>query len=476
MCFACEIESMKAAAIKSESPQYRQGRIFYGWFIVGVAFLCWFAADAFGYYTFGLFIGPITRELGWTTVMITGSLTLRTVIGGLLGPLIGPLVDREHGARVVMSIGVLVAGAATIAVSRVHSLWQIYLFFGVFGAIGMIGFGGLVTNTVIAKWFIRKRGRAMGVAAMGVSISGLVFVPLAHHIISNYSWRTALVVLGIVIWILAFLPAVILVRRRPEDMGLMPDGDEPKSAEAEDVAFPEAGSISAGERIWTLGEALRTRALWLVLLSFTMGGLSMSGVIIHFIPYVESRGLSSDVAAGAMTTFAFCCALVKIPWGLVAERIHARYCVIASYAGCATGLLILLKTESVVTVFLYAVVYGIALGGNIVLTELVWANYFGRTFLGAIRGIVMPAMLISVAGGPLFAAWLRDITGSYRMPFGVFLITFMLGALTMILAKPPKAPTEKPSDPPSHPSSYPVHQLGEQCHVGIRHVDSEERQ
>ena len=419
-----QANSMDAEAVKKEQ------KIYYGWIIVGTAFLCWFTADAFGWYTFGVFIGPITQDLGWTTTALTGALTLRMVVSGLIGPIIGPLADKRHGARILMTCGVLVAGAVPVMVSFITKLWQFYLLYSFIGAIGMVGFGGLVTNAILSKWFIKKRGRAIGIAAIGISTSGVVFIPVAHNLIEKFGWRFTLVVIGLIIWSVSLIPVFLFVRRRPEDMGLLPDGMTAEEAESDTEMELEV--------VWTLKEALHTKALWLLLTGFNITGLALSGVFIHFYPFIEYKGFSGSVAATAMTVFAFCCAIVKIPWGLLAERVEVRYCITACYLGCALSLLILLNTNSLFFVFLYAIVYGIALGGDMVLRELVWANYFGRTFLGTIRGVVMPINLISMAGGPLFAAWLRDLTGSYQLPYTIFVITAITGTVFLFAAKPPQ--------------------------------------
>ncbi|MBW2623925.1 MAG: MFS transporter, partial [Deltaproteobacteria bacterium] len=243
---------MDAVELTAEAVPARRPKMFYGWYIVAVSFLCWFAADSFGWYTFGIFIKPITEELGWTTVMLTGALTLRSIFSGLIDPIIGPLADTRHGARILMSAGVLIAGSVPLAVSRVSEPWQFYLFYGIIGALGMVGFGGLVTNAIISKWFIRLRGRAIGVSTMGVSIAGLIFVPMVHSLNARLGWRTTLVVLALIIWVLTIVPVVLLVRRRPEDMGLLPDGDEPEETAAEDGDLANGGPVFAGEEIWTL--------------------------------------------------------------------------------------------------------------------------------------------------------------------------------------------------------------------------------
>ena len=416
-------------------PSLRKSpRIFYGWYIAAVCFLCWFAADAFGWYTFGIFLGPISKELGWTTVMLTGALTLRTIIGGLSGPLVGPLADTRYGARILMTVGVLVAGAVPLLVSRVQALWQFYLIYGVFGALAMVGFGGLVTNTVLAKWFIRRRGRAIGFAAMGVSTAGMVFVPLVHFLIARVGWRTTLVLLALIIWGLTFFPVILLVRRRPEDLGLLPDGESRGKVEAD--ANPRI-EILVREEVWTLKEALGTKTLWMLLLGFNLVGVAINGAFLHFYPFLVSEGFSSNLATTALTTLAFCCFAVKLPWGILAERVHVRHCATVCYAGCAVSLGILLHSQSLPFVFLSTIAYGATLGGDMVLREMVYANYFGRTFLGAIRGVVMPLNLISSSGGPLFAAWLRDATGSYHLPYTVFLIVAVLGTFILYLTRPP---------------------------------------
>jgi len=420
-----------AARLTSRLP------FFYGWIVVAVCFLCWLIADAFGFYTFGLFIRPISDELGWSTVLITGVFTVRSLISGLLGPVIGHIADRSSGARWLMAGGVLAAGGSVFLVSTMQSPWQFYLYYGVIGALGMIGFGGLVSHTILAKWFIRMRGRAMGIASMGVSISGLIFIPLNHHLISLYGWRHTLVICSSIVIGLAFLPALLLIRRSPEDLGLLPDGID---------SFPASGAGGKGSRpneadqpevSWTLREALRTKTLWLMLIAFNATGLAFSGVMIHYYPYMQAKGVSSDLAAASMTAYAFFCAAVKIPWGLMAEHISVRYCIMTVYSGCATGLCILVFSETTPLIFLFAAVYGISIGGIMVIREVLFADYYGREFIGTIRGVVMPLNLVAMAGGPIFAAWLYDRTGNYQLPYYIFMAAFAVGVAFMYMAREP---------------------------------------
>ena len=182
---------------------------------------------------------------------------------------------------------------------------------------------------------------------------------------------------------------------------------------------------------------MRTKCLWLLLIGFNVTGVAISGVFLHFYPYLELKNFSSGIGASALTTMALFAALVKIPWGLLTERIHVRQCITWCYTGCALSLIILIYSRSVPLVFLFTFAYGVTMGGDMVLRELVWANYFGRTFLGTIRGVVMPVNLISMAGGPFFGALLRDITGDYQLPYTIFLIAAIVGTVFIFLAKPP---------------------------------------
>ncbi|MEE8398422.1 MAG: MFS transporter [Desulfobacterales bacterium] len=419
---------------------------FYGWVIVGACFLCWLIADAFGFYTFGLFIGPIGEEFGWSTVMIAGVFTARSLVSGMLGPFIGHIADRGNGARWLMSGGVLAAAGSAFLVSRMQTPQQFYLYYGVFGALGMIGFGGLVSHTVIAKWFVRMRGRAMGVASMGVSVSGLIFIPLNHYLITHFGWRQALETCSILILGLAFIPTLLFIQTRPEDLGLLPDGIDPDRAshEHDDPADPDASDRL--EISWTLKEALHTKSLWLMLIAFNATGLAFSGVMIHYYPYMQARGVQPDMATASMTTYAFFCAVVKLPWGLLAERFSVRYCIMIVYLGCALGLATLIYSRGTPFIFVYATIYGISIGGIMVVREVLFADYFGRQFIGTIRGVVMPLNLIAMAGGPVFAAWLYDTTGSYQLPYYIFLGAFIVGVIFMYLAKQPTRPSDAGSD------------------------------
>ena len=228
------LERLKRIVVTNqEVTSQKRTPFFYGWWIVMISFLANFMNDGIGYWTFGLFIVPMSEAFGWTRTMTTGAFTLWLVVGGLVSPVIGPLVDK-HGARVIMAIGASICAVAAIAISQINALWQFYLLYGVVVGGSVPCFAGFILDTTIAKWFIRKRGRATAIAVMGYSASGIVLVPVLRLFMSRFGWQMSWSALGVLTGVLIIPLALLFMRRRPEDSGLLPDGGkaEPEQVKA----------------------------------------------------------------------------------------------------------------------------------------------------------------------------------------------------------------------------------------------------
>lgn len=405
---------------------------FYGWTIVVGAFLGTFAGGGMQSFTFGVFIKPMSDSLGWTRAAMTGALTFCTVAASALGPVFGPLVDR-HGPRFLMVAAAITGGVACLLLSRVQELWQFYIIYAFVGMSGGAGLGGVVTQATVVKWFIRLRGRATAFSTMGNTAAGAVLAPIIGFIILTFDWRAAWLVLAGVFFGL-LLPVSLLMVRQPEDVGLLPDGARSRE-EVQAVHRRRSGHQS--EYSWPLREALRTRALWLLTISLVVGGFSVASVVVHEFSYVTDRGFSTGVAATVLSTHAVTASMGRLVWGFLVERFHVRYCLAALYVGSALGVGILLIASSVPMVFLFALVYGINVGGHAVLSSVAWADYFGRQSVGTIRGALMPLTAGSVAAGPILVGLGYDITGDYFRPYTGLLALFLLGAVVIMLARPP---------------------------------------
>jgi len=352
------------------------------------------------------------------------------LVSAALSPLIGPLVDRR-GPRLVMALGVLSLAGGTAVLAAAGSAWHLMLGYGVVMAFGSIALGDLTGDATVARWFVRRRGRALAIATMGLSSAGIVIPLPVALLIERFGWRAAWLALAAIVLVLG-LAATAVMRRRPEDGGLAPDG----------VASARAGhavrdmlteEISLGARA-----ATRTPAFWLLVLSTNLAGLGFFGVNLHLFSYITDRGLSAAVAATLVTYLSTLHTVAKPLWGLIAERVHVRYCIAACYAGGALGALFLLGPGSMAWLVAFATVYGLTRGAQSFVTSLAWADYFGREAQGAIRGLSAPFRHLSAAAGPIVGGVLYDVTGDYRLAFTIFAAAFLAVAGVALLAKPPR--------------------------------------
>ena len=426
-------------------------RIYYGWWIVGVAFLSDFISGA-NAYGFPIFYKPMAKELGWSRTTVAIAPTLRTVFSALLlSPIIGRMVDRR-GPQAIMLVGAILMGVTSLGMTLVGEVWQYILVYSIIGAAAVVSEGNLVTMATVSKWFVRKRGRATAFVTLGVSLGGLAFTPVGTYLVVHYSWHAGWIFLGILSWIL-LVPSSFFMRRQPEDMGLLPDDARPSPTASPTQAIgkeaPQEGRrADAFEEIWTLQQAIRSPAFWLILMAFNLGSMSISAVTLHQFNYITDKGFSEATAASVVTLYAFLAIVAKVIYGFVSERVHIRYLTMVSMIGGGIAISIFNFATSAQSLYIYAVVYGLTRGAFILVTPLAWANYFGRTFQGTIRGFTGPFGLISSAGGPLFGAWVFDHYGSYQGAFVVFSATFLIGAFLMYLAKPTKPPVLKRATAP----------------------------
>ncbi len=407
-------------------------RVFYGWVVVGASLLSNIMVLGAGTASFTVFLAPMTSALGWSRITYTGAVTAQSLLNIAARPIIGIVLDRL-GPRPLMAAGALVAGACYLLLSQVSQPWQFYLLYSFAAAFGLGETGNLVTSATISKWFIRMRGRALAIASTGMNLGQIIFTPLCALLIAAIGWRmtwsvTGLMVVGVV------LPIAFVMRRSPEDIGLTPDG----APSEEPAPGGTATSRNAAEPSWGLRQAIRTRAVWILMLSSNLSSLAYSGILYHLVAYYTDSGLSLQAAGvliGLNHTFAL---ISKIPWGMVAERFPVRYCMMVSYSGRVAGLLILLLSNSPLRFLGYVVVSGLISHGVGNLQSQIWADYYGRANVGTIRGVLAPISILSSIAGPLFSAATFDRTGSYHGAFWVYAGTLTLAVCLLYFATPPR--------------------------------------
>ena len=394
---------------------------FYGWVVVGAAFVTHFLSYGTQVIAFGLFLPAMADGLHVSRAALSGTFGLARLVSAAVAPVLGLLVDRR-GPRLLLVLGTLsLAGGASV-LAGAHTGWHVVVGYAVLMAVGGVALGELSADATVTRWFVRRRGRALAIATMGLSTAGIVIpLPLAYAI-TELGWRGAWLALAAAVLVLGTAAAVAM-RARPEDHGLVADG-------AITAETPTEASFTARQ-------ALRLPAFWLLLIGTNLGGLALFGVNIHLYSYLGDRGLAPATAAAVVTLLYVLHTAAKPLWGLIAERVHVRYCIAACYAGGGAGILILLTSSHVAAVLAFTVVYGLTRGAQSFVTSLAWADYFGREAQGTIRGLAAPARFIASAAGPVLGGWLYDATGSYVQALVAFALAFLLGGLVAGAARAP---------------------------------------
>ncbi|MBV9827471.1 MAG: MFS transporter [Alphaproteobacteria bacterium] len=412
-----------ATTLRSRLPFY------YGWVVLACVCCAGFARQGPAVATLSIFVAPLSHEFGWSRTAISGAASLGGLLAAVAAPWIGPLLDRR-GARLVLCAAVLVNGVVLAALSLTSSLTMFYLLFCIirlnWAAPFELGLYGAISN-----WFVARRTFAASIAALSQAV-GLAAMPLvAQGAILHQGWRAGWLALGAVTLTVGLVPAWLLLVRRPEDLGLVPDGPTPP------VTRSARRRIAAAEPAFSRRQALRTPAFWLLLLYTMLVYPVQAGVSLHQAPFLIERGIDATIAATIVSAFSGASALASLVCATLPRAIPVRYPLAAAGALLATGPLIMLQVHGPATGYAGAAVFGFGLGGMMTLVPIAWADYFGRAHFGAIRGIALPAQVLAQAAGPLISGALRDLTGDYRLSLMVFAVVAALSIVTALLARQP---------------------------------------
>ncbi len=402
---------------------------YYGWIILACASCAGLSRQGGAVATLSVFVAPMTQEFGWSRAAISGAVSLGGVLAAIASPVLGRLLDRD-GARRVLCIAVLTTGIANLGLSFTVSLPMFYLLF----CIARMNFAGpfdLGIYGAVNNWFIARRSLATSLATLG-QMAGLVTLPIVAQLaMTQGGWRGGWIATGLTVLVVGFVPVWLLMVRRPEDLGLSPDGRTP-----EGPARP--GSPAARrEPSFTRAEALRTRAFWLLSLFTLLAYPVQAGVSLHQAPFLIERGLEPVAAAGVVSFFSLMSGVASMVFGLIPARVPMRVKLAMIGGLLCVGTLVLLSVQSLPAAFCGGAVFGAGIGGLLTMLPIAWADYFGRTSYGAIRGIALSVQVLAQASGPLLSGVLRDYTGGYETSLLCFAVLSGLSLLAALLARPP---------------------------------------
>ncbi|MEK7873069.1 MAG: MFS transporter, partial [Chloroflexota bacterium] len=354
---------------------------------------------------------------------------------GLTGPVGGYLVDR-YGPRLIVLISVILMGLGFIALSQVQSLIAFYAIYILFVAMGASTGIAMAMPTAIANWFIRKRSRAMGILYAGVGMGG-VAVPVLALLISAYGWRTALVIIGALV-IIVFVPLSFVFRQRPEQYGMMPDGESPATPAT--TVVPNEKKAKDAEIDFTPRQALRTPSFWLISIAFAMRTTASHGVPLHLMPHLQGQGFSTEAAALALGALGVASVVGRLGFSWLGDFWEKRHVLFGSTMLMSVGLIFLNLPATWTTVALFLLIYAPGYGGAPPLTRAIFGEYYGRKHYGTISGFFSVIIMVGTVGGPLFAGYMYDTSKSYTIAFYAFAVANTLGAALIFLAKRPKPP------------------------------------
>ncbi len=409
-------------------------RIYYGYWLIVASFLAQFVSLGIFSYVLSSFMTPMIDDLGWTRAEFTLSRSIGQVVMAATGFLMGVWVDR-YGGRPLMLIGTAILTVSLGLHSQVTELWQWIVLNGLALTVGCALLGNLVVNVTLAKWFVEKRGRAIAWATMGVSAGGIVITPLVTYLIDTIDWRTTWLLLAVGTAVV-MTPVALVMRRAPEDHGLHPDGRT-----ADDVA--EGRAWKAAEdyaRSLTRRQALRTGSFYALVVAFGLFSINIVVMLLQTVPYLTDAGFTRTQAALAITAASVPAMIAKPIWGYFIDHMPAQP--LASLSAVFTGLSlfgIIAAVYGGTLGWIYAGYFmlGIGWGGMMPMQEVIWGSFFGRRYLGAVRGAGLPFALAIGASAPLLVSYYHDLYDTYQGALGVVAGLNIMSGLLILLVPPP---------------------------------------
>ena len=400
---------------------------YYGWVILACVCCAGLSRQGGAVATLSVFVAPMTTEFGWSRTAISGAVSLGGILAAIAAPKLGPLLDRE-GARLVLCLAVLTTGLADMLLSLTNGLPMFYLLFCVarlnFAGPFDLGIYGAVNN-----WFVTRRAFASSIATVG-QMTGLVLLPMIASLAMAVSgWRAGWVAIGVTVLLAGFVPVFLLMVRRPEDVGLRPDGGAPVAIGSATPATPEPA--------FTRAEALRTRGFWLLSLFTLLAYPVQAGVSLHQAPFLIERGLSPAAAGAVVSYCSLMSGVASFGFGFLPRFMTVRFKLVAVGILLGAATLLYGPVAGAGSAYLAATFFGLGIGGLLVMLPVAWADYFGRRSYGAIRGVALPVQVLAQASGPMLSGILRDTTGGYETSLVCFGVLAGLSALAALLAKPP---------------------------------------
>lgn len=421
--------------MSTPQPTKPRPRVFYGWWIVGSLFLTNYALEATAIFSFAVFLIPMSEHLGVSRGAISLAVAARRLATGATSFFVGRLIDR-YGSRVLIIAASTVAGLAVIGLGWVQNIWQFLALFMLIGFSGITMPSNLLTSVPVQKWFVRRRGRATAFAAAGFGVGGATFVYVHQQLIDQFSLRVAWATSGVFVLVVIIPMTWLVIRRQPEDMGLLPDGDELVAGDTTTQAAVQEPPVD--EVSWTARAALRTTTLWQVLAAYLCVSFAMGGLQVHRVAFWEDRGYDRSLIAGSFSLDALLFFGGILSAGFLVERFHVRF--VGAYAMGVTvaGVALTILVDASWVLWVSAIALGVGQGTNAVVQVHIWPTYFGRANIGAIRSNIVPGIIVAQALGVPFTGFVFNAVGNYLPAFWTAAALIVVAGLLLATVTTPQ--------------------------------------
>jgi MFS family permease len=408
----------------------RTPRPFYGWWVVGVGALVAFSSGPGQSFIFGVFLDSLIEDTGLSRTTISALYAVGTGVSAFMVFTVSRLADR-YGARTTLIGAAVGLGIACFAMSWARGPLMVFL---AFSALRALGQGSLTINATLltAQWFVAKRGRAVAVMGLGFPLSAAILPPVTRYLIDTIGWREAYGVLGVMVWVLVLPGALLVVRERPEDMGLHPDGaSEPPAAEVAAAAAIANGEAASRPRVLT------SPRFWLLALPLATPSLVVTGLIFHQAGIVEENGLTAQTAAALFIPYAVVSASISMLAGFAVDRLGPKILFAISMSLLLCAMMVSQVMNSLIIAIGYAMLIGATNGTTRIVAGVVWAHYYGRIGLGRVQGSASMIGIAASALGPLPFAWLQGVFDGFRPGIAIMALMPACAIVAVLLAKPP---------------------------------------
>jgi len=408
-----------------------QGKIFYGWWIALGGMLIMTLSSGIGFFGHALILDPMRATFGWSKGTISSAVTLFFLVSAFCGTMIGEKTDR-YGPTPIFVFGATCTGLGFVLLSRIHELWQLYAVYFLLG-VGWSGTGTVPVSALVANWFVRKRGLAMSVAMTGLSLGGVLIVPAASLLLRRLGFKDALPVFGLAYWLIILPIALFVVKRRPEVMGLHPDGD--RSSPSGEGGLPPL-DLSPQTVRWTRRQAMATRSFWAIVLAFFMVQCGQVAFMIHEISFLTPH-LGTAGAATAVGLTSGASLIGRLLAGSLVDRLDKRIFTMICLIIQGGALFVACHSNHVATLYLSVILFGLTMGNIVMMQSLIIGECFGMVSFGTIAGLAMLFTSFGSALGPGVAGVLFDLTEGYKVSFTLFSSAYLLAAIVVLAASPP---------------------------------------